>query len=77
MSQDGKGQRIPKDLTGSTGVAEKIVSCGGTIYDGPAGGTYRKCSYGHYHCRRCGGNARKYGRTDHACINQCTLQDEG
>lgn len=76
MSQDGKGQRIPRDISTQKMVAEKIANCGGIIYDGPAGGDYRKCSYGHVHCRRCGGKARKYGRRDHACMDQCSLREE-
>ncbi len=72
MSQDGRGQRF-KRVVPPTGVAEMEVSCGSKIYAGPAGGPFRKCGYGHTHCVRCGGIARKYGRANYSCIENCKI----
>lgn len=70
MSLDGISQRIPKDITGGDGFPVIEVSCGSTIYDGPASSGFRKCQLNHMHCHNCGGVARKYGRT-YSCINNC------
>lgn len=70
MSQDGRAQRIKVDIRGA-GVPEKKVCCGSTIYLGPGGKKFRKCGSGHIHCIACGGYARKYGRTNYSCKNNC------
>ena len=72
MSQDDKGQLIPKDIKGS-GRNErwKYCPCGGEFYAAP-NSRFAKCSNGEVRCTQCLRQAKKFGRGGLGCDADCS-----
>ena len=72
MSQDGKGQRIPKDIkSNGRNKKWKHCPCGGEFYV-PTGSRFVTCSRGEVRCTRCLRKAKKFGRGGLGCAPDCS-----
>ena len=71
MSQDGKGQLIPKDIkVNEPSKRWKPCPCGGEFYASPTS-KFAKCSNGEVRCTNCFRPAKKFGRGGLGCGPGC------
>ena len=72
MSQDGKGQLIPKDIkSNGRNKRWKHCPCGGEFYVS-AGSKFAKCSNGEVRCTQCLRQAKKFGSGGLGCRPDCS-----
>jgi hypothetical protein len=71
MSQDGKGQVIPRKIVNDRPIQNNVeCPCGGTIYASPRS-KFATCSNGETRCIKCLRPARKFGRGGLTCGVGC------
>lgn len=72
MSQDGKGQLIPKDIKGNGRNSKwKHCPCGGEFY-AATNSKFAKCSNGEVRCTSCYRQAKKFGSGGLGCGPDCS-----
>jgi hypothetical protein len=70
MSQDGRGQIVPREVINDRPIQSDVAcECGGTYY-ASARSQYVRCSGGEIRCTRCGRKARRFGKT-YTCGMEC------
>jgi hypothetical protein len=71
MSQDGKGQVIPRRIVNDRPTVNEVACpCGGHFYAAPRA-TYARCSNGEMRCTKCRREARKFQK-GYTCGVGCT-----